>query len=890
MRIWIDAVDFTERGQWKLDTQFTHLCGSPYLLACHTPGVPVEDARYTVSLPEGGMVRVWARTKNWFLPDAPGRFTVRVDGAESAELGALPTHDWYWQIAGDFRLEAGEHEVVLHDRTGYFGRCAALLLTDDMDLVPPRPVPEYVRFRAACRGVDLTEKDAGDYDVIVAGAGPGGVPAAVAAARHGARTLLLSGRPVIGGNASDEAGVLFSGASSRQPNARESGIVEEIVREYIQHRETWQTVMEALCAAEPNLTVLCGWFVCGAETEDSRVRAVTAENIFDSSRIRASARQFIDCTGDGWLGYYAGARYRLGREAAWQYGEEFAPEQPDTMTMSGCTMRGPGHPELPPMYTKTDHEVPYEAPDWVPKFPAGRAYGRNINRVGMEWWLEAPNTYDDIYDAEMARDELMRIHLGHYNYLKNLWEEKDRAKNYAFTFMPYYDAKRESRRLIGDYVLTQNDCMEGRDFPDTVLHLGWPIDIHNPRGIYSGTEGPFFSNTQIPLAKLPYRCLYSANIRNLQMAGRCASVSHITLGTARVQKPIACMGQAVGTAAAMCVQLGIDPRELGQNHLDAFRQQLLRDDLYIPGLRNEDPADLARTAAVTASSEKAGEPWCPHLGDEREGYELDRQRATFFARGVSDTIESVWTKLDNRNDHAVTVPFHVRLQADPDGYTTAEDTCVVSVEIPAHTGGWFELPIGITTKLRYLWLWTEPNPGVWWAIWKECALDHTRSERTSEAESFPNIGRETHCVYLTKPVIETANCAAANVINGYSRIRDAQNYEWVSDPAQGLPQWIMLELKEPRRISTVALTFDPDMTNPSTTVWLYEPFPHTLVTEYTVEVFDGSAWHEAAQVSGNYQRHRVHTFAPVRAEKVRVNILGSGDGRTARLFEVRLYE
>ena len=125
MRIWIDAVDFTERGQWKLDSQFTHLCGSPYLLACHTPGVPVEDARYTVSLPVGGMVRVWARTKNWFLPDAPGRFTVRVDGAESAELGTLPTHDWYWQIAGDFRLEAGAHEVVLHDRTGYFGRCAA---------------------------------------------------------------------------------------------------------------------------------------------------------------------------------------------------------------------------------------------------------------------------------------------------------------------------------------------------------------------------------------------------------------------------------------------------------------------------------------------------------------------------------------------------------------------------------------------------------------------------------------------------------------------------------------------------------------------------------------------------------------------------------------------
>lgn len=890
MIIWLDAADFIERGQWKLDSQFTHLCGSPYLLACHTPGVPVGDARCFIDILEKTTVRVWARTKNWYMPDAPGRFSMLLDGSESAELGTMPTHEWYWQIAGDYSVEAGRHEVILRDKTGYFGRCAALLVTDDMDFVPPRPVEEYKRLRAACKGVDLSEQDGGHYDVVVAGAGPGGVPAAIAAARHGARTLLTSGRPVIGGNASGEAGVGFNGASARQVNAREGGIGEEIVRTFMHKHETWQTVLEDLCAAEPLLTVICGWFVCGAQTEESTIRSIVAENIWDNSRLRVSADQFIDCTGDGWLGYHAGAKYRLGREAAWQYGEEFAPQAADTLTMSGCTMRGYGLTDVPPMYVQTDHEVTYEAPAWVPKFPAGRGYGRNIEKVGFAWWLEAPNAYDDIYDAELARDELMRIQLGHYNYLKNLWEEKDRAKYHALMFMPYYDAKRESRRFVGDYMLTQNDCMAGADFPDTISHAGWPIDLHNPKGIYSGEEGPFFSNTQIPLVKIPYRCLYSKNIANLQFAGRCASVSHIALGTARVQNTIACMGQAVGTAAALCVKLAVHPRTLCRDHLDTLRQLLLRDDQYIPGLRSNDESDLARHASVTASSEKGGEPYWPHIGQELEGYELDRQRATFFARGISDEIGSVWTKLVNKNHCDATVRFHVRLQADPDGYTTAEDSAVIDVTVPADFAGWFELPINIQTKLRYLWLWTDKNPGVWWPVWAGSALDHTRSERTDEDNPFPNMRNQTHCVSLEKPVIETASCAADNVINGYSRVHDAAHYEWVSDPAQGLPQWIMLTLDTQRTISTVALTFDTDMTNPSNLHVPFEPYPHTLVRDYYVEVFDGASWREVAREQGNYLRHRVHTFEPMRAEKVRVTVTDSGDGKTARLFEIRIYE
>lgn len=888
MIVWIDAADFQDHGQWKLDTQFVHLCGSPYLLACHTPGVPVENATCHFSAPIKGKVRVWVRTKNWFWPDAPGRFTVKLDGHESTVLGDMPTHDWYWQLGGDVQLEEGEHTLTLCDKTGYFGRCAAVLITDDMDFVPARPVPEYVKQRAACKGVDLTAQDIGEYDVVVAGAGPGGVPAAVAAARLGMRTLLLSGRPVIGGNASSEAGVGFNGASSRQPNAREGGIAEEIVRPWLDERKTWQQSLEALCAAEKNLTVMTGWFVCGAETEKDTIRSIEALNIMDNRHIRMRGREFIDCTGDGWMGYYAGAKYRIGREAHWQYDEDFAPERADTLTMSGCTMRGYARKDLPPMYVKTDHEVKYDAPAWVPRFGAGKDYGRNIERVDFEWWVEAPNSYDDLYDAEMTRDELFRVQLGHYNYLKNLWDERERARNYALMYMPYYDAKRESRRFVGDYVLTQNDCMSGRDFPDTVAHAGWPIDLHNPKGLYSGKEGPFFSNTHIPLTKIPFRCLYSKNISNLLFAGRCASVSHIALGTARLENTIACMGQAVGTAAAMCVQKNIDPRELGEKHLDAFRQRLLRDDQYIPGLRNQDERDIARSMTVTASSEKAGEEYLPHLGNETEGYELDCQRATFFARGVPVHVGSVWTKLINKNDAPVDVLFHVRVQADPGGYTTEDDLCNVTVHLDAQTSGWYEIPINADTKLRYLWMWTDKCSGVFWPIWQSCALDYTRSERSSEKEVFRNIRNETHCVLLERPVTEMANCAADNVVNGYSRIHDVHDYEWVSDTEQGLPQWIMLSSQEKRTINTVCLTFDSDMSNPAM-LHPYEKFPHTLVTDYVLEAFDGQVWHELVHETGNKLRHRVHSFAPIEAEKMRVTILDSGDHKTARMFEIRLY-
>lgn len=885
--LWIDSTDFKEKGEWVLDTQFTHLMGSPYLLACQTPGKPVKDATVKAKWEGEKMARVWVRTKNWYFPYAPGIFNIAINGEKNkVDLGDSPTYDWYWHLAGDFELEKGEFELSLCDKSGYFGRCAAILITDDMDYVPKRPTTDYINERAKFMGKDLTPKTFGEYDVVVCGAGPGGVPAAVAAARHGAKTLLISGRPVLGGNSSVEAGVGFNGASSRQFNAREGGIGEEIVRSRAYNKVPWTSVLQELCDKEENLTVIYNHFVNGAETVDGTIKSITALDILTNEQILVYGKQFIDCSGDGWLGYHAGAKYRIGREAFWQYNEEFAPEIADTRTMSGCIMRGNSAGK--PMFLETDEDVEYIAPDWVPKFPKGKDYGRNIENIGFAWWLEAPNIYDDIYDAEMARDELFRILLGHFNYLKNLWEEKDRAKKYIFNMMPYYDAKRESRRFIGDYVLTQNDCMEGKNFEDTVSHTGWPIDLHNLKGIYSGKEGPFFSNTHIPMAKVPFRSLYSVNINNLMFAGRCASVSHIALGTCRIQNTIACEGQAVGTAAAICVKDDISPRTLGQTRICELQQILIKDDQYIPGLISTDKDDIAREATVTASSEKKDEIYYAHIGNETEGFELDMQRATFFARDVADYIGSVWTKFSNKTDEEKKVKLHVYLQADPDGYIEDNPVCDCELIIPPNSTDWYEVKIDVTTKLRYLWMWAEETKGVWWHTYTGAALDHTRSERTSSDQIFDNMRFITHCVQLSKPEIYTANCSATNVINGYSRAKDHIEYEWVSDPNQGLPQWIELKLNKQQPINEIHVTLDTDMTNPSM-LRPFEEFPHTLVRAYTVEVNDGEKWITVGDIRDNYLRRIDHKFNSINATAVRINVTESGDNATARIFEVRIY-
>ena len=259
VNIWVDTIAFAQKGGWKVDTQFAHLMGSGYLIAAFRPGEPVDDANTTVNIPHKGKYRIWARTRNWLRPHDPGKFALLVNGQDNGKvLGTMPSDAWVWEIAGDFDLD-GSTQLTLRDLTGYFGRCAAIVITNDLDYTPPREIQRMHKDRARIKGIDISEKFGGEYDVIVAGGGPGGVPAAIAAARQGAKTLLIQNRPVLGGNGSREIGITFEGASSHYAYAREGGIAEEIRRLRDQKPEftgDLTNALEILTKDQENLTVL----------------------------------------------------------------------------------------------------------------------------------------------------------------------------------------------------------------------------------------------------------------------------------------------------------------------------------------------------------------------------------------------------------------------------------------------------------------------------------------------------------------------------------------------------------------------------------------------------------------------------------------------------------
>ena len=901
VNIWIDAINFEAKGGWKEDTQFVHLMGSGYLIAANVPGEPVEDAKMTVEIPQKDTYRVWVRDRNWLRPHNPGTFRLLVNGQDNGkDMGAMPSDAWVWEIAGDYALEAGKTELALHDLTGYFGRCASILITNDFDYTPPREIERMHKDRARFRGLDTAEKCGGHYDVIVAGGGPGGAPAAIAAARMGAKTLLIQNRPVLGGNGSREIGITFEGASSHYAYAREGGIAEELRRLRDQIPEftgDWSAALKQLTENEKNLTVLYNSHVCGVEMEsDTVIRGVRVMDFREFTYSRYTADQFIDCTGDGWLGYYAGAKYRMGREAQYQHNETLAPEAADTQTMSGCIRS-----DHIPFLVRREEPWEYHAPDWVPKLPEDPAeFGRTIDLPGtrLAWWIEAPNTYDDLYDGEESRDALFLVLLGYLDHLKNHWEEREAAKLLHFHFASIMLGRRESRRFIGDYVMTQDDCTGGSRFDDAVSYTGWHIDIHHAEGIYSGRKGGLHCSVTANMPHVPFRSLYSVNIDNLMFAGRNISTTHIAMGTTRVQNTIATLGQAVGTAAAMCVKLGENPRGIYQRHIRDLQQQLLKDDLYIPGIRSTDPGDPCLTAAAEASSFCANEEFTTRRGVPGDLMPLDRPRlVTMSVSNRKGNVEKFYVKLHSASTEPVTVTVHAAVQGKNVDIYAAENPEDITAQIivPPMGEHWVEVPIALTIpydlhlETCIIKVWLEPAEHISWRIINGLNMYYRYGEQTPDGQWKTRSGK-SYLIQAIKPETVMANCGPENVNNGYNRIVDEKCYEWVSDPAQSLPQWVALTFEKAAVIHSVSVVFDTDLANPIVSWSGKKPTPARCVKDYTVEVFDGTAWITVAEITDNFMRKRTHTFEPVNAEKIRVTVKETWGDKSARIMEIRATE
>lgn len=452
-------------------------------------------------------------------------------------------------------------------------------------------------------------------DFVVAGGGMSGVCAALAAARNGAKVVIVQDRSVLGGNASGEIRMHIVGADNHgtRPGARESGIIEELrleeaaanpQRSYSQ----WDLLLYDKVVCEPNITLLLDTVCEGCETAANadgsrRIVSVRAARASTEDVFTLRAPLFADCTGDGRLGFEAGADHAVGREAKGEFGESLALDKADRQTLGSSVM-----------FTARKHAAPqpFRAPDWARRFERREFSQRPISRGRYEygfWWSEWGGQLDTLKDNAHIRHELFRIALGVWDYVKNSGDYPDSA-NWALDWVGMIPGKRESRRFFGPHILTQHDIERGRLFEDGVAYGGWPLDLHPPSGIDATDEAPCAQHEVPWLYTIPLRALYSRNVGNLFFAGRNISATHVGLSSTRVMATCSVIGQAIGTAAARMksasaatIASAFGPKEIG-----ALRQHLLRDDAFIPGARNEDPDDKARAAGVrvSASGETAG--------------------------------------------------------------------------------------------------------------------------------------------------------------------------------------------------------------------------------------------------------------------------------------------
>lgn len=564
--LFVEAESLTSHGGWSLDTSFTQIVGSPYLLA-HGLGKPVGDATGSVRVGEGGTYRVWVRTKDWVAPwkapGTPGRFQLLLNGeALKTEFGTQGA-EWHWQSGGEVQLKPGEVSLALHDLTGFDGRCDAILLSNDAAFTPPEGMP-LAEARRKWLNPEGTSADAGEFDLVVVGGGYAGLGAAISAARQSLRVALVQDRFVLGGNGSSEIGVWAQGGTMRGKYPHLGEIVEEFAdrapdspapaEHFVDDRK------ETVCRNEKTLSLFLGHFVMGVvqDAPGGRIKAVTALDVRTGRERQFRGKVFADCTGHGTVGALAGAAFtmeetgHMGMSNMWYFQQEDSartwPETPWALQLESGDF-----PNLPKSKSLVDGKPFYKG----------------------EWFWESGFSKHPINDLELIRDWNLRAVFGAFSALKRGEKAADNA-NAALKWVSHVGGPRESRLLQGDVVLTQDDIVEKREFPDGFVPTTWDIDLHYPREQYAKKtpDNPFISRAEFGKHvdrrngyPLPYRCFYSKNVENLFMAGRNISVTHQALGTIRVMRTCGMMGEVVGKAAYLAVLHKTSPRGVYETHL-----------------------------------------------------------------------------------------------------------------------------------------------------------------------------------------------------------------------------------------------------------------------------------------------------------------------------------
>lgn len=742
------------------------------------------------------------------------------------------------------------------------------------------------------------------YDAIIVGGGLAGISAAIAASRLGCTVGLVQDRPVLGGNSSSEIRVPIGGACEFNPWARETGIIEELFTENRvsnprpnwagEATSVWDLILYDAIKKAKGIDLFLETYareVVLFEENDKQIKTIRCFQRGSEKEIILQADLFIDATGDGTIAYLAGAETRMGRETKEEFHETLAPDVEDNYTQGSSLL-----------FHAVDigKPAPFFPPDWAPKYLKDEDLPFRTHedvKTGY-WWIEigAP-PYNTITDNDIIRHELVRQLLAVWDHIKNHGDHG--ADNLVLDWVGMVPGKRESRRIMGEYVLCENDVRSCTLFPDRVAYGGWFIDLHTPGGILAKDQPPeptFPSNReetdkrQVAVYSIPFRSLYSKDIGNLMMAGRDISVTHVVLGTTRLMGTCAIIGQAVGTATYLCRKYQIAPKDIYHSHKEELQQLLLKQDCFIPQIKNEDPQDMARNATVKASSSASMQFEEGELGEiydyPRQKYislsNLQDERAQLFPVS-SDRIEKIEALLESHCSEPAQVELNLYSAETVWDFTSEKSLKTVIATVPPDSVSWitFEIDMPIEPHKLY-WIALKSHDEVFWRYRKKTPSSTVSACRIVHRWALQ---RGSYSIRLspTSYPYETEN-----IMSGVSRPEKWTNI-WISDPNDGFPQHVEVDFGKEVTFDTIYLTFDTNLSIPhmSTPPLSYAP---ECTKDYALFYEYQGKWEPILNIEGNYHRRRIHHFDDISSQKIRLEIYSTNGDPSARLYEIRVYK
>lgn len=732
-------------------------------------------------------------------------------------------------------------------------------------------------------------------DLVIVGGGLAGVSAAITAGRAGIRVILAQDRPVLGGNGSSEVRLWALGATSHMGNnnrwAREGGVIDELLVENLYRNPEgnaliFDTILLEKVLEEPNITLLLNTAVYSVQKSGpDMIESVEAFCSQNSTRYILGAPLFVDASGDGIVAFQAGAAFRMGAESTDEFGEKFAPNQEYGYLLGHSIYfysKDVGKPVkyVPPSYALDDITD-------IPRFRSfnSKDYGCRL------WWIEYGGRLDTVHETEAIKWQLWKVVYGVWNYIKNSGEYPD-SENLTLEWVGQIPGKRESRRFEGDYMMIQQDIIEQREHYDAVAFGGWSIDLHPADGVFSERPGCDQWHAK-GVYQIPYRTMYSRNIKNLFLAGRIMSVSHVAFGSTRVMLTLANCAQAVGIAAAHCIQHELLPADISEKaNMRRLQRDLLRGGQYIPGVKLQDSDDLAQSAVVKVSSKLC----LDKLPDDGPRLALEQAYAQMLPVRAGKLPRMTFT-VDVTQPASLTV--ELRTSSRTGNYTpdvTLEKAC-----FDLDAGMNQQITTAFETKLddeQYVFVCFMHNPHVDLHLSQQRVTGLLALQQRRDQEPPEDIGVETFEFWTPPRRPNGQNVAftlqspldvfdSGNLINGWARPTVGTN-AWVAAFDDERPQ-VQLHWDEPKSIREITLAFDTDFDHAMETVLLGHPESTIPFCARHYRVLDADA-NVIAECADNHQTlsHIVLDNAVI-TDQLTVEILSSNGDVPAALFAVRCY-